>query len=138
MALAAAAVSGLAAGAIGYKVKSGKPAPERINREQVQHRPAYWRNWVGNGSFDVNEGNYKAESIEELQTSYPRQLPDGNWLPPDNESGVNPAVGTIVKHTGRTWRQQQMSAAPPPERGSKTTKANRAPMPPKQTSMITM
>lgn len=137
MALFPAAAAGVGAAAVTYKVSTGKPEPRRIDTGSSAIKPAYWRNWVGNTMFDVYEDAYRQHDMSKIQTSYPRQLPEGNWLPPDNgTSSVNPAIGTIVRDTGRTWRHIQLSA--PSDSHPSHTRANRAPLPPKQRSMITM
>lgn len=141
--MANAATAGVLAGiggGVAIQAINGKPVPRRIDTDTAVHRPTYWRNWVGYGSADVDEDAYKSINLAEQQTSYPMELPEGQWLPPDSWSGVNPAVGTICNHTGRAsqWRLQQLSA--PEQTGvfaQRVNRANRAPMPPKQRSMFT-
>lgn len=137
MALVPAVALGAVTGAVSYQVATGKPKPRKIKAESVAHRPAYWRNWVGLGEVDPRQDAYRAQSLEEVQTSYPRELDDGSVLPPDNLSGVNPAVGAIYRHPG--WpRQRFLNMYAPVEQSSKRNRADRAPMPPKQQSLPTV
>lgn len=137
MALVPAVALGTVGAAVSYQVATGKPKPRAIDNTEAARRPAYWRNWVGNSAYDVREDSYRADSLEELQTSFPRQLPDGSWLPPDNGSNVNPAVGAICRHPG--WpRQNFLNMQIAVQQSTKNPKSQRAPMPPRQQSLPTV
>jgi hypothetical protein len=134
MALVPAVALGTVAGAVSYTVATGKPKPRKKESAERAEKNTYWRNWVGLDT--VEEDAYRAESAEEIQTSYPVEGEDGLMLPPWNDSNVNPAVGAYGNHPGwprQNFRNMGMMSA---RRG--ITKANRAPMPPKQRSMPTV
>jgi hypothetical protein len=129
MALITAAVLGATAGGVSYQVAKGVPKPRPIDglTRQTQRKNPYWRNWVGEGEEDVREDSYMYDDTQELRNEYPRLRPDGTMSAPDNNNGVNPAVGAVKHHPG--WPMQQFRNQP--------NQANRAPMPPKQKSLPT-
>lgn len=141
MALVPAVALGVATGAISYQVSKGVPKAEPIQGsiKEQQYRDPYWRNWTGAGFDDAREDAYMPGDPYELQVGFPRELDNGDILPPDNDSGVNPAVGAINRHPGRPWQRfhNQQQRVPIGPRNRPPPKSNRAPLPPKQKSMPT-
>jgi hypothetical protein len=137
MALVAAAVLGTGAGAAAYTVAKGKPSAKPIDgrTRQTQAKNPYWRNWIGEGEEDIREDGYMYDDTDELRNEYPRSLPGGRVLPPDNDAGVNPAAGAFRNHPG--WPRQQFLNYQEASSNQAVNRANRAPRPPKQRSLPT-